>query len=600
MRYLFLLLVLLFGCSKQEKHSVITPNITKLPWTMEDGVKVFHLIAEPVKQEFAPGLVVNCWGYNGSTPGPTIEAIEGERVRILVTNHLPEPTTVHWHGILVPNSMDGVTGLNQAPIPPGETFTYEFTLKQHGTYMYHPHFDEMTQIGMGMMGFFIIHPKEPISPQVDRDFAIFVHEWYIPSGASTPDPMVMLDFNYFTFNGRIYPGADPLVVKKGERVRIRFANLSMDNHPIHLHGFAFTVTGSGGWRLPKSAQYLGNTIDVVVGNTHDIEFVADEPGDWALHCHKTHHTMSGMEHNIPNMIGVDQGEWANKIQKILPDYMPMGDTGMGEMFEMSRHVERPPNFLPFSSLGPFGLIDMSGMFTIVKVREDITNYNDPGWYRQPSSSLLQEPPSKMRHDQMKMDGSMPQQDESSKQGMPAEMKMDPAQMNQEMPPPDHAAGGHTHNGKAFKIGDIHPVLLHFPIVLFFMVFVFDCLSLIGKVKESYSNVSHWIVIVGAMFAILTAITGLYAAELGHPGNSYVLLHRNWALATLVYSIGHALFRGYVIKSKKIFSAWIFVVISLINVSLISITAEYGGLVTRGKSLWMHVPTENFQKKQAVE
>ncbi len=586
MRYLLLLLVVLFGCSKQEKNSVITPNTTKLPWIIEDGVKVFHLIAEPVKQEFAPGLIVNCWGYNGSTPGPTIEATEGERVRILVTNHLPEPTTVHWHGILVPNSMDGVTGLNQAPIPPGETFTYEFTLKQHGTYMYHPHFDEMTQIGMGMMGFFIIHPKEPSSQPVDRDFAIFVHEWYIPSGASTPDPMVMLDFNYFTFNGRIYPGTDPLVVKKGERVRIRFANLSMDNHPIHLHGFAFTVTGSGGWTLPKSAQYLGNTIDVVVGNTHDIEFVADEPGDWALHCHKTHHTMSGMEHNIPNMIGVDQGEWADKIQKVLPDYMPMGETGMGEMFEMSWHVKRPPNFLPYSSPGPFGLIDMSGMFTVVKVREGITNYNDPGWYAEPSSPVQQETPSKMQHGQMKMDG-MLQQDESSKQDMPAEMKMDSTQMNQEMTHPDHMAGGHTHNTGAFEIGDLHPVLLHFPIVLFFMVFAFDCLFLIGKIKEPYHSVSHWTVIVAAAFAILTVITGLYAAKLGHPGNAYVILHRNWALGTLAYSIGHAVFRGYVIKSKKVFSAWVFVLISLINVSLIGVTAEYGGLVTRGKSLWMH-------------
>jgi hypothetical protein len=157
----------------------------------------------------------------------------------------------------------------------------------------------------------------------------------------------------------------------------------MDNHPIHLHGFVFTVTASGGWRLQKSAQYLGNTVDVAVGNTNDIEFIADEPGDWALHCHKTHHTMSGMEHNIPNMIGVDQGEWAERIQKIFKDYMPMGDTGMGEMFEMSQHMPRPINFLPFGSPGPFGLIDMSGMFTIVKVREGITNYNDPGWYAHP-------------------------------------------------------------------------------------------------------------------------------------------------------------------------------------------------------------------------
>jgi len=582
MRYLLLFLVVLFGCSQQEKRtSVITPNTPKLPYIVEDGVKVFHLIAEPIKQEFAPGLVVNCWGYNGSTPGPTIEAVEGDRVRILVTNHLPEPTTIHWHGILVPNNMDGVTGLNQAPIPPGETFTYEFKLKQHGTYMYHPHFDEMTQVGMGMMGFFIIHPKEPESSPVDRDFAIFVHEWYVPSGASTPDPMVMLDFNYFTFNGRIYPGTDPLVVKKGERVRIRFANLSMDNHPIHLHGFAFTVTGSGGWRLPKSTQYLGNTIDVVVGNTNDIEFVADEPGDWALHCHKTHHTMSGMEHNIPNMIGVDQGAVAERIQKIFPDYMPMGEAGMGEMFEMSHHVQRPPNFLPYSSPGPFGLIDMSGMFTVVKVREGITNYNDPGWYGHPASPKG-ESPSNMQHGQMKMDGNTMQQNRSSKQEMSPEMDMgsNPMKMT------DHRTAGHTHRSSKFEIGDLHPVLLHFPIVLFFLVFAFDCLFFIGKIKESYYSISHWIVIVAAAFSILTVITGLYAAKLGHPGNSYVLLHRNWALSTLTFSIGHAFFRGYVIKSKKIFSSWIFLLISLINVSLISITAEYGGLVTRGKGLWM--------------
>lgn len=295
--------------------------------------------------------------------------------------------------------------------------------------------------------------------------------------------------------------------------------------------------------------------------------------------------MSGMEHGIPNMIGVDQGEWANKIQKILPDYMPMGEAGMGEMFEMSHHVQRPPNFLPYSSSGPFGLIDMSGMFTIVKVREGITNYNDPGWYGQPSSSLQQKTHN-MQHGQMKMDGMM-QQEGSAQQKMPAGMEQDHTQMNNATTQPKNMPAGHTQNAGKFEIGDLHPVLLHFPIVLFFMVFVFDCLFLIGKFKEPYYNISHWIVIVAAVFAIFTVITGLYAAELGHPGHPYVLLHRNWALTTLAYSIGHAFFRGYVIKSKKIFSAWIFVLISLINVSLIGITAEYGGLVTRGKSLWMY-------------
>jgi manganese oxidase len=382
------------SCSQPENQQkttytpVVTPNGATLPYTLENGVKVFHLVAEPIKQEFAPGLKMNCWGYNGRSPGPTIEAVEGDRVKIFVTNHLPEPTTVHWHGILVPNGMDGVTGLNQPCILPGETFQYEFVLKQHGTYMYHPHFDEITQIGMGMMGFFIIHPKEE-KEQVDRDFAIFLHEWYVPPGASTPDPMVMLDFNYFTFNGRIYTGTDPLVVKKGQKVRIRLANLSMDNHPIHLHGYAFSIVAEGGWRKPVTAQYLTSTIDVVVGNTHDIEFIADAPGDWALHCHKTHHVMSGMEHNIPNLIGVDQGHLQKRLQKLLPGYMPMGDTGMGKMFSMSRSMKRPKNFLPYSSPGPYGLIDMSGMFTILKVREDVSNFNDPGWYVHPTGSMAE-------------------------------------------------------------------------------------------------------------------------------------------------------------------------------------------------------------------
>ncbi len=566
MRWLFLLLVL-FGCSKQESHSVITPNVAKLPWIMEDGVKVFHLVAEEVQQEFAPGLVINCWGYNGSAPGPTIEAVEGERVRILVTNNLSEPTTVHWHGILLPNAMDGVTGLNQAPIPPGKTFTYEFTLKQHGTYMYHPHFDEITQIGMGMMGFFIIHPKKPESPSIDRDFAIFVHEWAIPPGASTPDPMVMLDFNYFTFNGKIYPGSDPLVVKKGERVRLRFANLSMDNHPIHLHGFTFTVTGFGGSRIPKSAQYFGNTIDVVVGNTHDVEFIADEPGDWALHCHKTHHMMSGMEHDIPNMLGVDQGELAEKIQTIFPDYMPMGENGMGEMFEMSHHMQRPNNFLPFGSPGPFGMIEMSGMFTVVKVREGITNYLDPGWYGQldkasPAPIKPEVPSGMMHHDQKQMD------------------------MKKETMQPENTQKSHTHESKGLNIGDLHPVLLHFPIVLFFVAFVLDFLFLVGIGKEPFYALSNWVVVIAAGLSVLTVITGLYASKLGHHDNPYILLHRNWALSTLAYSLGHAFFRGYVIRKRRVFSAYVFVSLSLINLILISVTAEYGGLVTRGKGLWI--------------
>ena len=141
-------------------QQVRTLNGWTLPHRWRNGVKEFHLIAEEIEHEFAPGTKVKCWGYNGSTPGPTIEAVEGDRVRILVTNGLKEHTSVHWHGILLPSGMDGVSGLNQPAIKPGETFAYEFTLKQHGTYMYHPHADEMTQMAVGMMGMFIIHPRE--------------------------------------------------------------------------------------------------------------------------------------------------------------------------------------------------------------------------------------------------------------------------------------------------------------------------------------------------------------------------------------------------------------------------------------------------------
>lgn len=366
----FFLFMLTFSFSLSAYTPVIMPNGIKLPYKMEEGVKVFHLIAEPVKREFSPGITFNCWGYNGSTPGPLIEAVEGDKVRILVTNKLPEPTTVHWHGIRVPSNMDGVAGLSQAPIPPNETFTYEFTLKQSGTFMYHSHCDEMTQIGMGLMGFFIIHPKEKEEVEIDKDFAIMLAEWFVPAGARTPNPMSM-EFNYFTFNGTLYPLTEPLKVKKGDHVRIRFGNLSMDSHPIHLHGYEFFITRTGAKRIPEAAQRTDVTINVPVGSTRDIEFIADTPGEWALHCHKSHHVMSGMKHGMPNMLGVKLDPSLNaRLKKLFPGYMPMGESGMGEM--SSHHMAsmpRPADFPAYSNPGPYGPIDMTGMFTILEVSE---------------------------------------------------------------------------------------------------------------------------------------------------------------------------------------------------------------------------------------
>jgi manganese oxidase len=377
---------------------VITPNVGSLPCTMDGDVKVFHLIAEPMRREFAPGFWVNCWGYNGSSPGPTIEAVEGDRVRILVTNKLYEPTSVHWHGLIVPNGMDGVAGLTQRSIPPGDTFKYEFVLKQNGTFMYHPHSDEMTQIALGMMGFFIIHPKEEEDPSIDRDFAIFLHEWRVPMGAKTPIPFEMLDFNLFTFNSVLYPTVESLVAKQGDRVRIRLANVMMGSHPIHLHGYEFLVTRRGAKRLPMTAQYSEVTVTVAPGETRDIEFVADNPGDWAFHCHKSHHTMNQMQHDIPNLTGINTAGLEKRIEQFFPEFIGlMNVNGMGEMFEMygsSRmklgdKMGFPVNLSPTGSPGPFGVIELGGMFTVFKVREGLTDYADPGWYSHPPGTVAE-------------------------------------------------------------------------------------------------------------------------------------------------------------------------------------------------------------------
>ncbi len=378
--------------------SVITPNVGSLSWTMDGDIKVFHLIAEPMKREFAPGFWVNCWGYNGSSPGPTIEVVEGDRVRIYVTNKLNEPTSVHWHGIILPNGMDGIAGLTQKSIQPGETFKYEFTLKQNGTFMYHPHSDEMTQIALGMMGFFIIHPRGGDDPPIDRDFAIFLHEWRIPMGAKTPLPFEMLDFNIFTFNSVLYPKIESLVVRKGDRVRIRLGNVMMNSHPIHLHGHEFMVTRKGAKRLPLSAQYSEVTVTVAPGETRDIELIADNPGDWAFHCHKSHHVMNQMQHDLPNLTGINKDKIEDKIRKYIPDFMGlMSINGMGEMFEMygtsqnmmGMKIKIPENLSPIGNPGPFGVIELGGMFTLFKVREHLTSYADPGWYQHPPGTVAE-------------------------------------------------------------------------------------------------------------------------------------------------------------------------------------------------------------------
>jgi FtsP/CotA-like multicopper oxidase with cupredoxin domain len=365
---------------------VVTPNNITLPWKRVDGVKIFHLVAEPVTHEFAPGLVAECWGYNGRVHGPTIEAVEGDRVRLYVTNKLPAPTTLHCHAVLVPNGMDGVGGLNQKPIQPGETFKYEFTLKRHGTFMYHPHHDEMTQMQLGMMGLFIIHPRNPSGQAPNRDYAFLLNEWKIEVGARRPDPNEMTDFNVFTFNGRSFPGTEAMVAEVGERVRVRIGNLStMSHHSIHIHGFHFKVTATDGGEIAPSAQWPETTLFMPTGSTRTLELIADEPGDWIMHCHMLHHSMTQMGHSSGNMIGIDTKGLNKKIQTLVPGFMAMGDTGMGDMGEMGMAV--PKNSLPMlGGAGPLGYLSMGGMFTMLKVREKIVGDGDPGWYSPPAGT----------------------------------------------------------------------------------------------------------------------------------------------------------------------------------------------------------------------
>ncbi|NOT15707.1 MAG: copper oxidase [Methylotenera sp.] len=376
-------------------NPVVTLNGWTLPWRMNKGVKEFHLVAEPVLREIAPGMKAHLWGYNGQSPGPTIEVVEGDKVRIFVTNRLPEITSIHWHGQPLPNGMDGVSGLTQPPIQPGKTFVYEFEAKRPGTFMYHPHADEMVQMAMGMMGSWVTHPKNPKFMAVDRDFVFLLSSYDIEPGSYTPRIAEMLNFNLWAFNSRVFPGIDPLVVRKNDRVRIRAGNLTMTNHPIHLHGHEFEVTGTDGGWVPKTARWPEVTTDIAVGQMRAIEFVANNLGDWAFHCHKSHHTMNPMGHDVPTLLGVKQGDLVKKIGNLVPDYMPMGATGMAEMSEMAGMMDMPlpENTLPMmSGTGQFGAIDMGGMFTTLKVREGLArnDYKDPGPYKNPKGTVAHE------------------------------------------------------------------------------------------------------------------------------------------------------------------------------------------------------------------
>jgi hypothetical protein len=279
-------------------HPVITTDVGDMPYTMDGEVKVFHLSAQVLKQEVAPGKTIDLWGFNGSAPGPTIQVSQGDRVRVIFDNQLPEPTSMHWHGFEDRIQFDGQPGISQPAVKPGGRFVYEFNIHQEGTYFYHSHM--AMQEMAGMLGAFIMHPKEPYRPHCDKDFVVHLQEYAVLPNNTVPNTMSM-EYNWLVLNGKAGPATTPLIVKLGERVRVRFINLGMDHHPMHIHGHTFYVTGTEGGRIPEARWWPGNTVLVGVAQSRTIEFVANNPGDWMLHCHLPHHMMNQMSSNAGSM-----------------------------------------------------------------------------------------------------------------------------------------------------------------------------------------------------------------------------------------------------------------------------------------------------------
>ncbi len=247
-----------------------------------DGVKVFELSAREVQWEVEPGVKRTAFAYNGQVPGPTIRVTEGDRVRIILRNELPESTSIHFHGLIIPNAMDGVPFLTQPPVKRGQTFTYEFVVKPVGSHMYHSHFGD-DQITKGLLGAFIVQPKDRSKePKVDQDLVLVVNDG--PLG--------------FTMNGKSFPATQPIVVKKGQRIRIRYMNEGQIIHPMHLHGLVQLIIAKDGWQLMQ--PYAVDTIDVAPGERYDAIVEASELGAWAFHCHILSHAES--KHGMHGMV----------------------------------------------------------------------------------------------------------------------------------------------------------------------------------------------------------------------------------------------------------------------------------------------------------
>jgi FtsP/CotA-like multicopper oxidase with cupredoxin domain len=258
---------------------------------VEDGVKVFDLEASIIRWHVLPDLEVDAYAYNRQVPGPRIEVNEGDRVRIHFHNALPEPTTVHWHGLILPNVMDGASGITQAPIPPGGSFTYDFVAGQAGTFFYHSHHELDRQQSLGLYGALIIRPRTT-HHDADLEHVIQLQEWLEREWLTYPAmPMEGGLPNYFTINGKAYPATETIHMRVGEKLKLRFIGTNTGFiHPMHVHGGPFTVVAVDGADLPESARYMADTINVGPGQRYDVIWPARRTGKWLLHCHIAHHT----------------------------------------------------------------------------------------------------------------------------------------------------------------------------------------------------------------------------------------------------------------------------------------------------------------------
>jgi manganese oxidase len=251
--------------------------------TLDKGVKVFEITAKKIQWETEPGHMVEAWAYNDQVPGPQIRVREGDRVRVILHNELPESTAVHFHGLELPNEMDGVPYITQPPVKPGQSYTYEFVVPNSGSHMYHSHHNSTKQVGLGLLGAFIVEPKEKTahdSPDVDQVFVL-------NDGA-----------HGYTFNGKSFPATQPIVAKLGQKVRIRFMNEGMMIHPMHLHGMHMTVIAKDGWAVP--APWRCDTLNVAPGERWDVIVNCNNPGTWAFHCHILPHAES--DHGMFGMV----------------------------------------------------------------------------------------------------------------------------------------------------------------------------------------------------------------------------------------------------------------------------------------------------------